>query len=390
VPDDVRAYFAERAELKRDDRSERDETFADWQTKQPVAFAAWKSARRREVPSDLLERMLEGREDKADATRNHGAAMLERYAEGAPYLLGGSADLAGSNAPPFLKGLGAIGQVEEGDSAADFYAGTNIHFGVREHAMGAISNGIALDGTLRPFCGTFLIFSDYLRPAIRLAALMKTPSFFIFTHDSIYLGEDGPTHQPIEQLDALRAIPELPVFRPADGVETAVIYDWIARKVEGPALVALTRQKLPPLTRPAGFEPTDVLRGAYVVRDPEEPKVVLVATGSEVSLACDAAEKLAAERIQARVVSLPCYELFMTQPKQWRDALVPPDGPPVIVVEAGPGHSLRGLAGPRGSVYGIDRFGASAPYADLAEFFGFTPDRLTASVIQHLRSMEVV
>jgi transketolase len=194
----------------------------------------------------------------------------------------------------------------------------------------------------------------------------------------------------VEQLDALRAIPDLPVFRPADGVETAVIYEWIARRVEGPALVALTRQKLPPLTRPASFQLTDVLLGGYVVRDPEDPKVVLVATGSEVSLACDAAEKLAAERIEARVVSLPCYELFMSQPKTWRDALIPPDGPPVIVVEAGRGQSLQGLIGSRGSLYGIDRFGASAPYADLAEFFGFTPDRLTAAVMQHLRSLEGV
>jgi transketolase len=385
VPDDVRAYFSERAQVKRADRAERDTRLASWRAAEPVAATAWETARARHVPDDLEARLAEGRDEVADATRNHGAVMLERYAEAAPYLIGGSADLAGSNAPPILKGRGTIGQIEEGESGADFYAGTNVHFGVREHAMGAITNGIALDGTLRPYCGSFLIFSDYVRPSLRLAALMGVPSLFVFTHDSIYLGEDGPTHQPIEQLDALRAIPNLPVFRPADGVETAAVYAWIARHTEGPSLVALTRQKLPPLARPAGFRSEDVTRGAYVVRDPADPKVVLVASGSEVSLACDAAEKLHAESVPARVVSLPCLDLFLEQPKQWRDALIPPDGPPVVAIEAARGQSLYALTGARGLVCGIDRFGASAPCADLAEFFGFTPDRVCARVLEHLQ-----
>ena len=385
VPDDVRAWLAERVAAKRRERGERDEGLAAWRAAQPVVASAWDDARARRVPDDLEARLAAERVDVADATRNHGAVMLERYAEAAPYLIGGSADLAGSNAPPILKGRGTIGQIEAGEGAADFYAGTNVHFGVREHAMGAITNGIALDGTLRPYCGSFLIFTDYARPSIRLAALMGVPSIFVFTHDSIYLGEDGPTHQPIEHLDALRAIPNLPVFRPADGVETAAAYAWIARHTSGPALVALTRQKLPPLSRPADFDPADVVRGAYAVRDPDDPQVVLVASGSEVSLACDAAEKLAAESVVARVVSLPCLDLFLEQPKAWRDAVIPPEGPPVVAIEAARGQSLHALTGPRGLVYGIDRFGASAPYADLAEYFGFTPDKVCARVIEHLR-----
>ncbi len=382
VPDDVRAFFAERAAEKRAARRARDAQLAEWRRAQPAAAAAWDAARSRRVPDDLDALLAEGRDGVADATRNHGAVMLERLAQATPYLIGGSADLAGSNAPPILKGRGTIGVTEGG---ADFYAGTNIHFGVREHAMGAITNGIALDGTLRSYCGTFLIFSDYLRPSLRLAALMGVPSVFVFTHDSIYLGEDGPTHQPIEHLDALRAIPNVHVFRPADGLETAAAYAWIARHTTGPALLALSRQKLPALRRTREFSAVDVARGAYAVRDPANAAVVLVASGSEVSLACDAAEKLHAENVAARVVSLPCLELFNAQPRDWREALIPADGPPVVAIEAARGQSLRALVGPRGLVYGIDRFGASAPYTDLAEFFGFTPDRVCARVLEHIQ-----
>lgn len=379
VPEDVRAYFAERAAAKRAARRERDAELDNWRRREPTAAANWDAARARRTPDDLDVRLAEGREGVADATRNHGAVMLERLADATPYLIGGSADLAGSNAPPILKGRGTIGDTSGG---ADFYAGTNIHFGVREHAMAAITNGIALDGTLRPYCGTFLIFSDYLRPSLRLAAVMRLPSLFVFTHDSIYLGEDGPTHQPIEHLDALRAIPNVHVFRPADGPETAAVYAWIARHTTGPAIVALSRQKLPPLARSGALA---VDRGAYAVRDPANAQVVLVASGSEVSLACDAAEKLHAENVAARVVSLPCLELFLAQPASWREALIPSDRVPVIAIEAARGQSLRGLVGTRGLVYGLDRFGASAPYTDLAEFFGFTPDRVCARVLEHLR-----
>jgi transketolase len=385
VPDDVRSYCAGRAAAKRAARVEEDAELARWREANAERATAWDDARARRVPDDLVARLAEDRAGVEAPTRKHAAVALERLEQAAPYLIGGSADLAGSAAPPILKGRGIIGSSADG---ADPFAGVNLHFGVREHAMGAITNGIALDGTLRPYCGTFLIFSDYMRPAIRLAALMKIPSVFVFTHDSIGVGEDGPTHQPIEQLDSLRAVPGLTVFRPADGIEASLAWAWIAKHTEGPALLALSRQKVKALERPAGFELEDVWRGGYAVRECDDPSVVLVATGSEVSLACDAAEKLACENKAVRVVSLPSLELFLAQPEEYRRQLVPADGTPVIAVEAGCGESLRRLVDSRGLVYGIDRFGASAPYADLAVHFGFTPDRLCARVLEHLEQLE--
>jgi len=292
--------------------------------------------------------------------------------------MGGSADLTPSNNTNFA---------DAGDFQKDTPEGRYIRFGVREHAMGAISNGIALDATLRPYCGTFLIFSDYLRPAIRLAALMRLPSVFVFTHDSIFLGEDGPTHQPIEQLDSLRAIPGLRVFRPADGIETALAWAWIAEHRDGPAMLALSRQTLKALDRPADFEPEAVWRGAYVVADPEgSADVVLVATGSEVSLAVDAAARLHGDGIAARVVSLPCLELFLEQSADFRRGVIPDDGTPIVAVEAARGESLWRVLGANGLIYGIDRFGASAPAADLARAYGFTAEQLAERVRAHVRS----
>jgi transketolase len=251
--------------------------------------------------------------------------------------------------------------------------------------MAAITNGIALDGTFRPYCGTFLIFSDYLRPSLRLAALMRVPSIFVFTHDSIFLGEDGPTHQPIEHLDALRAMPGLTLWRPADGIETAMAWAWTARHTGGPSLLALSRQTLPALERKAPFRPEDVLRGGYCVQDPgAATRVVLVATGSEVSLACDVADKLRAEGKAARVVSLPCVQLFLAQPAEYQERLIPDDDTLVVAIEAGRGESLRRFVGRRGLICGIDRFGASAPYPVLAEAYGFTPDAIAARVRQRL------
>jgi transketolase len=384
VPEDVRAWCEERVAAKRQQRAQADARLETWRSAHAQRASAWDAARERRLPENLAELLCEGREGVDEPTRKHGAVALERLVEHAPYFIGGSADLAGSAAPPILKGLGTVGQSGDGDP----FAGVNVHYGVREHAMGAITNGIALDGTLRPYCGTFLIFSDYMRPSIRLAALMGVPSIFVFTHDSIYVGEDGPTHQPVEQLDALRAVPGLPVFRPADGIETSMAWAWIARNTRGPALLALTRQKLKALERPSDFAREDVWKGAYTLRDPgADRRVVLVATGSEVSLACDAADKLAADNVAAGVVSMPCLELFLEQPEAWRRSVVPDDGTPVVAVEAGCGESLRRLVGSRGMIYGMTSFGASAPYADLARHFGFTPDQLAARVRSHLAGL---
>jgi transketolase len=382
----VRAYLDERIAAKRAERAEADRELARWRDRHPELAAAWDAAREGRLPGDLAEILAEGLEGVDNPTRKHGAVVLERLASAAPYLVGGSADLAGSAAPPILKGRGSVGPgAGEGE---DPFAGANLHFGVREHAMGAVTNGIALEGTFRPYCGTFLIFSDYMRPAIRLAALMGVRSVFVFTHDSIFLGEDGPTHQPVEQLDALRAVPNLRVFRPADGLETAAAWAWIAERATGPALLALSRQKVRALERRAPFALRDVWKGGYAVRDPgTDTRVIFVATGSEVSLACDAADKLGADGLHARVVSLPCLELFLEQPEAHRRALLPGDGTPVVAVEAARGESLRRLVGERGLVYGIDRFGVSAPFADLAAHFGFTPDQVAERVRDHVRSL---
>jgi transketolase len=379
VPDDVRAYCAERVVAKRAERAAADTQLAKWRSAHPDSAKRWDAARTRAVPADFVERLIDGLEGKADATRKHSGTALGRIAALAPsLLLGGSADLAGSNNTT-VSGSGAIGQGDEP------FAGLNVNFGVREHAMAAITNGIALDGSFLPYAGTFLVFSDYMRPSLRLAALMRARSTFVFTHDSIFVGEDGPTHQPIEQLDALRAIPGLTVIRPADAIEAALAWAWIVQRAKGPVALALSRQSVPALKREAPFAPEQVWRGAYTVRDSSgEPDVALLASGSEVSLACEAAALLSSDGIAARVVSVPSLEWLAAQPAAFRDELLP-EGLPLVAVEAGRGESWRGLVGREGLVYGIERFGASAPYKKLAEHFGFTPDALAKRVREHLR-----
>jgi transketolase len=303
-------------------------------------------------------------------------AKLSRHV---PYLVGGSADRAGSGAPPIVQGAGVVGPAA--GEGADRFAGQNLHFGVREHAMAALTNGIGLDGTFVPYCGTFLIFSDYMRPSIRLSALMKVRSIFVFTHDSIFVGEDGPTHQPVEQVDGLRAVPGLTLFRPADGIETAMAYAWILEKAAGPCALSLTRQKVPALRRAASFDPYDVWRGAYTVHECEgAPRVVILASGSEVSIACDAAAVLCGEGVATRVVSVPCQELFAAQPEEYQLGLVPDGDALLVAVEAGVAQSFRRWVGRRGIVHGMRSFGASGPYTDLAEHFGFTAEALLARI----------
>jgi transketolase len=383
VPDEVRGYFEGRISDKKVSRAAIEAQHQAWREANPENAEAWDAARDRKLPGNLGERLAEGFAGVDDATRKHSAAVLARLHEIVPNMVGGSADLAGSAAPPILKEHGIVGPGAGPDT--DPFAGRNIHFGVREHAMGAVVNGMALDGTFIPYCGTFLIFSDYMRPSIRLAALMKLRTLFVFTHDSFYVGEDGPTHQPIEQLDSLRAVPGLTIFRPADGVETAMAYAWALQHAQGPVLFALTRQGLKALSRPTDFELEDVWKGAYRVRESGKgADVVLVASGSEVSLACEAAEVLAAGGVEARVVSIPSLELFFAQPEAEQLALVPDDGTPVVAIEAGRGESYRRLVGRRGLIIGMTRFGESAPAGRLAEEFGFTPKAVATRVGEYL------
>lgn len=299
------------------------------------------------------------------ATRKASAACLKAITAVAPQLIGGSADLAGSNGT-------SIGKPS---FTRERFAGAGtFHFGVREHAMAAIANGLALHGGVRPYVATFLVFHDYMRPSVRLSCLMGQPVLYIYTHDSVFLGEDGPTHQPIETLLAMRALPGLEVWRPADANETAAAYTEILKRTDGPCALVLTRQNLPHLPAPA---PAEIARGAVVRRDPDHgpPQVVLLATGSEVSLCLDAAEVLAGQGIQARVVSLPCLERFEALDQATRDTILPP-GVPRVSVEAGATLGWRHLVGESGRAFGIDDFGLSAPAADIAEALGFSPDNI--------------
>ena len=306
--------------------------------------------------------------DPADgslATRAASGQTLNGLVVGLPLLLGGSADLAPSTNTEL---------VGYGDLGLDEWNNHNMHFGVREHAMGNIVNGLALHGGVIPYGATFLIFSDYMRPALRLAALQGAPAIFIFTHDSIGLGEDGPTHQPIEQLASLRAIPGLTVFRPADANETAECWR-VAIERRGPAVLALSRQGLPIL------EPTEALRagvrrGGYVLREATggPPELMLIATGSEVAVALGAADLLAAGGVRARVVSMPCTELFDEQDAAYRAAVLPPELRARVSIEAASSFGWQRYVGEAGEIVAIDRFGASAPAARLFEEFGFTAE----------------
>jgi transketolase len=300
------------------------------------------------------------------STRAASGKVINSMAVGMPNLLGGSADLAPSN-NTFIDGE-AVFQKGSPD-------GRNFRFGVREHAMGALVNGMAVHGGLRPYGATFLVFSDYMRPAIRLAALMDSPSVFVFTHDSFFLGEDGPTHQPIEHVASLRAMPNVWVIRPASATETAEAWEMALNRTDGPTCLVLTRQGLPEFDRTGtgGM----ARRGGYVTRPGDD--AVLVATGSEVGLALEAAEALSGKGIDLRVVSLPCWEAFFEQDDAYR-ASVLGDGLPIASIEAGTTFGWYRFVGSDGLAIGIDRFGASAPADVLAEKFGFTADQVAAMI----------
>jgi transketolase len=294
---------------------------------------------------------------------------MQLAADLVPALVGGSADLEPST-KTWIKNSAAI---ERGQ-----FAGRNFHFGIREHGMGTILNGLALSGFL-PFGASFLVFTDYARPAIRLSALMKQPVIWVFTHDSVFLGEDGPTHEPIEHLTALRAIPNLIVIRPADGLETAAAWAMAIER-DGPTLLALTRQNLPEIERPAGFDPATLRQGGYVVSESSaSDALTLMATGSEVGLAIAAAARLEAAGIHARVVSLPAPQLFLAQDRAVRDRVLPPGGRRVSI-EAGATDYWHRFVGPDGLAIGIDRFGESAPLAQIQDFFGFTPEKIALRI----------
>ncbi len=346
----------------------------DWQTRfslyqeQAPDFAAeFLQVMSGELPEDWDEDVpnLTAAENE-DATRGWSGKVLQGVASGLPNLIGGSADLAGSNKTT-INGADNLLSSSPG--------GRNIHYGIREHAMASIMNGMALHGGIRPFGGTFLIFSDYMRPAIRLAALMGQSVIYVFTHDSIGLGEDGPTHQPVEQLAALRAVPNLCDLRPGDAAETEIAWRVAIERTEGPSFLALTRQKVVLLDRRgilAGAE--GLRRGGYVLAEAASgtPEVILIASGSELGIILEARERLEAEGTPTRVVSLPSWYLFGRQEKDYRDSVLPPEISKKVSVEAASTFGWTRWVGASGSSLGLDHFGASAPSDILFEKFGFT------------------
>ncbi|MEZ4300609.1 MAG: transketolase [Polyangiaceae bacterium] len=370
VPDDVRALFAERAAEGKKAHAEWQAALQSFQTRGDDLPAQYERITTSHVPDNLFEELLKVVPQKDAATRAQSGVIEQRAAALVPSLAGGSADLNPST-KTYIEGSPAL--------AAGKYEGRNIHFGIREHAMGSFVNGMALTGGFIPFGSTFLVFSDYMRPAIRLAALSHLQSLFVFTHDSLYLGEDGPTHQPVEHFWALRLIPNLDFFRPCDALECAAAWAHALHRRKGPTAFALSRQKLANLPRPDGFDPKSMLRGAYVIADADKPTLVIVATGSEVEVAVGAKKLLDAEGERVRVVSAPCLEQFAREDAAYRDSVLPP-GVPRVSIELGVSLPWRAIVGESGLTIGHDGFGHSAPDKVIAKQLGFVPDAVAAKI----------
>ncbi|MGA8186028.1 MAG: transketolase [Terriglobia bacterium] len=369
IPDDVLAHFRKAIERGEQAENEWQERLNSYRQAFPDLAAEWDRYVRGELPEGWKSKIPAFKpSDGPMATRQASGAVLNAISPSLPTLLGGSADLAPST-NTLIKGETAF---EKGN-----YGGRNFHFGVREHAMGSALNGMALSGLI-PYGATFMIFSDYMRPTIRLAAMMKIRPIYVFTHDSIFLGEDGPTHQPIEQVSSLRAIPNVSFIRPADANETAVAWRVAIDRNDGPVALALTRQKLPVIDREKYASAEGLAKGAYILADSkgQRPDVILIASGSEVSVALDAYEKLIAEGVAARVVSMPSWDLFEKQTQDYRDEVLPPETTARLAIEAAYPFGWERYIGPKGAVIGMTRFGASAPYKVLAEKFGFTADNI--------------
>ena len=365
VPEEVRSFFRAAAKKGAAERSRWLEAFASYRKEFAAQADLFDLSLRRELPAGWDQGMPSFPVEKPIATRAASGAVLNGIFEKVGYLLGGSADLTPSN-NTLAKGVKEI--------RPDDMSGGYVHYGIREHGMGSLMNGMAVHGGIRPYGGTFLIFSDYMRPPVRLAAMMQVPVVYVFTHDSIGLGEDGPTHQPVEQLTALRAIPNLVVFRPADATETAEGWRVALDRKDGPTALILTRQNLPVLDRGRLAPASEARRGGYTLVEDSDPEVILIATGSEVSLVLEARELLSAEKIRSRVVSLPSWELFARQPEAYREQVLPSRIRARVSVEAGVTLAWPRWIGSEGEAIGIDHFGASAPYATIYKEFGLTKE----------------
>jgi transketolase len=371
VPEEVAEYYAKLAEAGQKLEADWNDRFAQYAKAYPELAAQFQTSAAKQLPQGWDKELPTYEVGSKLATRAASGNAINALAKQIPFLIGGSADLAHSN-NTVIKGAG--------DLLPGSYAGRNIWFGVREFAMGAALNGMALHGGVKVYGGTFFVFSDYLRPAIRLSALMKQPVVYVFTHDSIAVGEDGPTHEPIEQLASLRAMPGLTVLRPADAIETNEAWRYAVSRTDEPVALVLTRQNLPVLAETAEKAAEGVPKGAYVLADAANgnPQLILLATGSEVSLCMQAREVLASRGIAARVVSMPSWELFERQPKEYRDSVIPPAVKARLAVEMASPLGWERYTGDGGSIIGIDRFGASAPGERIMKEYGFTVENVVA------------
>ena len=377
VPQEVRDAFAAAAQKGAAAEAEWNSVFAAFEQAKAKKAADWKACMSGELPANLAKKIADFEPGKSIATRSASGKVLQDLAKAVPYLVGGSADLAPSN-NTYLNGLGDIGRKA--------FKGRNFHFGVRELGMGAIMNGIQLHGGFRIYGATFMVFADYVRPTMRLAALMNQPVIYVYTHDSFYVGEDGPTHQPIETLMSLRIIPNMTVIRPADATETKAAWVTAMENKNGPTCLLFTRQNLPIFDRKELAPATELKKGAYVLWENAKANhdIILIASGSEVSISLEAAQKLAGEGKTVRVVSFPSWELFEKQSDAYKNSVLPPETACRLVTEAGATFGWEKYAGATGKIIGINHFGASAPAGTLAKEFGFTADNIYTTAKQML------
>ena len=375
-PSDVADHTRKVALRGKELRAAWNKEFETWKNKNPERAALLTRLMARTLPDEWDSDLPEYPVDKEVATRKASGDVINALARLLPELFGGSSDLADSNNTT-IEGGGSFLPASSTMKNANPY-GRIIHFGIREHAMGSIMNGISLHGLLRPFGGTFLVFSDYMRGAVRLSALMNIPVTYVWSHDSIGLGEDGPTHQPVEHIAALRAIPNLDVIRPADANETVAAWREIIQR-NRPAGILLSRQNLPVIDRGRYASTSGVARGAYALNAIENPDVILIATGSEVSITLQAAELLSKEGIQARVISAPCLEWFISQDASYRNSILPPTVKARVSIEAGIAQGWREFIGDYGVAVSLEHFGASASAGVLFKEFGFTPEKIAVA-----------
>lgn len=385
IPEEVREEFLRRTRKLARSRKKWEKMLSEWRSRNPQLAEDYEKYWSHQLPDNFIEEMVEaGKSDKPLATRALSGQVIQKLAALAPFVVGGSADLAPST-NTIIKGAGSLERKQEHappPPGVQEFRSRNLHFGVREHSMGAIVNGITLYGCWRAYGATFLIFSDYMRPAVRLAALMEIPSIFVYTHDSVFLGEDGPTHQPIEHYFALRLIPNMTMFRPADGTEVAMSWAYAVAENKGPTLIVLTRQKLDLIKRSPEFDPKTIWRGAYLLDGYTEGDITMIATGSEVPLAVKAADQLKARGVSARVVSAPCLDLFDRQDGSYQDVVLGKNRSAIVAIEAGRSAGWYRYINHDALVIGIDRFGASAPYEAIAERLGFTPEQVAKRVLE--------